>query len=182
MFLKYPTFSSAETEAMKQPSLVGNEVGTVESCSWSNEKNLIVDRFAAAYFLFALFFRSRGSDLRCVYGYIADILEVEGQITGYLETQDSSPQDCAVGPDAGPFHATSSPVWGVGKTPCVLEFVKVAKLADGPLGVLHNIPLLPAPTEDVQWINRSTSTLEAKRWPLSVLSRRPFPGRHHPQV
>ena len=45
----------------------------------------IVDRFAAGCFLFALFPRSRWSDLRCVYGYAADIVELEGKITGYLE-------------------------------------------------------------------------------------------------
>ena len=54
----------------------------------ANEKNLIVDRFATGCFLFALFSRSRWSDLRCVYGYIADILELEGKITA-LRVQDS---------------------------------------------------------------------------------------------
>ena len=56
----------------------------------ANEKNLIVDRFAAGCFLFALFSRSRWSDLRCVYGYTADTLEVEGKITGYLEYETRS--------------------------------------------------------------------------------------------
>ena len=60
------------------------EVCSLESFL-SNEKNLIVDRFAAGCFLFLLFSRSRWSDLRCVYGYAADILELEGKITGYLE-------------------------------------------------------------------------------------------------
>ena len=57
------------------------------------------------------------------------------------------------------------------KTPWFLEFVKVSKLADRPLDTLHNAPLLPAPTEDGGWTNRSTSTQEAKKWLLSVLSR-----------
>ena len=60
------------------------EVCSLESFL-GNQKNLIVDRFATGCFLFALFSRSRWSDLRCVYGYAADILEVEGKITGYLE-------------------------------------------------------------------------------------------------
>ena len=64
-----------------------------------------------------------------------------------------------------------APVWGVGKTPWVLVFVKVSKLADRPLDTLHNVPLLPAPTEEGGWTNRSTSTQEAKKWLLSVLSR-----------
>ena len=60
-----------------------------------------------------------------------------------------------------------APVWGVGKTPWVLEFIKVAKLADRPLDTLHNA-LLPAPTEEGNWTNRSTCTQEAKKWLLSV--------------
>ena len=60
---------------------------------------------------------------------------------------------------------------GVGKTPWVLEFIKVSKLADRPLDTLHNVPFLPVPTEEGHWTNRSTSTHEAKKWLLSVLSR-----------
>ena len=63
------------------------------------------------------------------------------------------------------------PVWGVGKTPWVLEFIRVSKIAEMLLDILHNVPLLPAPTEEGRWTNRSTSTLEAKKWLLSVLSR-----------
>ncbi len=45
-------------------------------------------------------------------------------------------------------------------------------LAERTLDALHNVPLiLPAPTEEGCWTNRSTSTLEAKKWFLSVLSR-----------
>ncbi len=35
MFLKNPTFSLAETEAMKEPFSVGNKVGTEEFYSWT---------------------------------------------------------------------------------------------------------------------------------------------------
>ena len=64
-----------------------------------------------------------------------------------------------------------APAWGVGNTPWAIEFAKVAKLANGPLDSLHNVPLLAAPTEDGEWTNRSTSTLEAKRWLLCVLKK-----------
>ena len=53
----------------------------------SNEKNFIVDRFAAGCFLFALFSRSRWSDLQCVCGYAADFLEIEGKSQGTLSTK-----------------------------------------------------------------------------------------------
>ena len=36
---------------------------------------------------------------------------------------------------------------------------------------MDQVPLLPAPTEEGQWTNRSTSTLEAKKWLLSILYR-----------
>ena len=64
-----------------------------------------------------------------------------------------------------------APAWGVGNTPWAIEFVKVAKLANRPLDSIHNVPLLAAPTEDGEWINRCTSTLEAKRWLLCVLKK-----------
>ena len=64
-----------------------------------------------------------------------------------------------------------APAWGVGNTPWAIEFAKVATLANRPLDSLHNVPLLAAPTEDGEWTNRSTSTLEAKRWLLRVLKK-----------
>ena len=135
----------------------------------SNERNLIVDRFAAGCFLFALYSRSRWSDLRCVYCYTADILELEGKITGYLEYKTRSHKTARLVQKQGLSMPLVVHVWGVGKTPWVLEFVKVAKLADRPLEHLDQVPLLPAPTEEGQWTNRSTSTLEAKKWLLSIL-------------
>ena len=118
-----------------------------------------------------MFSRSRWSDLRCVYGYAADILEVEGKIAGYLEYRTRSHKTARLVQKQGLSMPLVASVWGVGKTPWVLEFIKVSKLADKPWDTLRNVPLLPAPTEDGRWTNRSTSTLEAKRWLLSVLSR-----------
>ena len=60
------------------------------------------------------------------------------------------------------------PVSGVGKTPWVLEFVKVSKLVERPRDTRHNVSLLPAPAEEGRCTNRSTSTQEAKKWLLSV--------------
>ena len=130
-----------------------------------------MDRFAAGCFLFALFSRSRWSDLKCVYGYTADILEVEGKISGYLEYKTRSHKAAGLVQKQGLSMPLVAPVWGVGKTPWVLEFVKVSKLAERRLDTLHNVPLLPAPTQEGGWTNRSTSTQGAKKWRLSVLSR-----------
>ena len=137
----------------------------------SNERNLIVDRFAAGCFLFALYSRSRWSDLRCVYSHTADIVEIEGKITGYIEYKTRNHKTARLVQKQGLSMPLVAPVWGVGKTPWVLEFVKVARLADRPLEHLDQAPMLPAPTEDGQWTDRSTSTLEAKKWLLSILFR-----------
>ncbi len=77
--------ASARRKEKRQTRVLGvREVCSLESFL-ADERNLVVDWFAAGCFLFALFSRSRWSDLRCVYGHVADILEVEGKITGYLE-------------------------------------------------------------------------------------------------
>ena len=82
----------------------------------------MVDRFAAGCFLFALFSRSRWSDLRCVYGHVPDILEAEGKITGYLEYKTRSHKTARLVQKQGLSMPLVAPVWGVGKTPWVLEF------------------------------------------------------------
>ena len=74
----------------------------------SNERNLVVDRFAAGCFLFALYSRSRWSDLRCVYFYTADILELEGKNNRLLRVQDEEPQDSTLGAETGALHALGS--------------------------------------------------------------------------
>ena len=96
----------------------------------SNEKNFIVDRFAAGCFLFALFSRSRWSDCQCVCGYAADFLEIEGKSQGTLSTKLVS-QDRAFSPKTRLSMPLVAPVWGVGKTPWVLEFIRVSILQKG---------------------------------------------------
>ena len=107
----------------------------------------------------------------CVYNYTADIVEMEGKITGYLECKTRSHKTARLVQKQGLSMPLVAPVWGVGKTPWVLEFLKVARLADTPFKHLDHVPMLPAPTEDGQWTDRSTSTLEAKKWLLSILFR-----------
>ena len=90
----------------------------------------------------------------CLWTY----LEVEGKITGYLEYKTRSHKTARLVQKQGLSMPLVAPVWGVGKTPWALEFAKVSRLADRPLEALHNVPLLPAPTEEGGWSNRSTST------------------------
>ena len=159
--------ASARRREKRQARILSvNEVIALETFL-SNEKNLIVDRFAAGCFLFALYPRSRWSDLRCVYSYSADIIEVEGKITGYLEYKTRSHKTARLVQKQGLSMPLVAPVWGVGKAPWVLEFVRVSNLAERPLACIDN----PAPTEEGQWTNRSTSTEEAKKWMLCILSK-----------
>ena len=137
----------------------------------ANEKNGLVDRFACGCFLFALFSRGRWSDLRCVYGFASDIVEIEGKIAGYLEYKTRSHKTARLVQRQGLSMPLVAPAWGVGNAPWAIEFSKIAKLANRPLDSLRNVPLLAARTEDGEWTNRSTSTLEAKRWLLSVLKK-----------
>ena len=137
----------------------------------ADEKNVMIDRFACGCFLFALFSRSRWSDLRCVYGFASDIIEIDGKIAGYLEYKTRSHKTARLVQRQGLSMPLVAPAWGVGNTPWAIEFAKVAKLANRPSDSIHNVPLLAAPTEDGEWTNRSTSTLEAKRWLLCVLKK-----------
>ena len=145
----------------------------------ADEKNVMIDRFACGCFLFALFSRSRWSDLRCVYGFASDIIEIDGKIAGYLEYKTRSHKTARLVQRQGLSMPLVAPAWGVGNTPWAIEFAKVAKLANRPLDSIHNVPLLAAPTEDGEWTNRSTSTLEANIVHLEKGPRKRPRGDYH---
>ena len=131
-------------EKRQARTLTVNEVRSLESFM-ADEKNVVVDRFACGCFLFALFSRSRWSDLRCVYGFASDIMEMDGKIVGYLEFKTRSHKTARLVQRQGLSMPLVAPAWGVGSTPWAIEFAKVAKLAARPLDSLHNTPLLAAP-------------------------------------
>ena len=162
--------NSNRREKRQARTLTVQEVKSLESFM-ADEQNVMIDRFACGCFLFALFSRSRWSDLRCVYGFASDIIEIEGKIAGYLEYKTRSHKTARLVQRQGLSMPLVAPAWGVGNTPWAFEFAKVAKLANRPLDSIHNVQLLAAPTEDGEWTNRSTSTLEAKRWLLCVLKK-----------
>ena len=157
-------------EKRQARTLTVNEVKSLEFFM-ADETNVVVDRFACGCFLFALFSRSRWSDLRCVYGFASDIMELDGKIAGYLEFKTRSHKTARLAQTQGLSMPLVAPAWGVGSTPWAIEFAKVAKLPNRPLDSLRNTPLLAAPTEDGDWTNRSTSTVEAKRWLLCLLKK-----------
>ena len=83
--------------------------------------------------------------------------------------QNSQPQDSQACPEARPLHAVSSTCLGCRQYTLGHRVCKNSQISQ--LDSLHNVPLLAAPTEDGEWTNRSTSTLEAKRWLLCVLKK-----------
>ena len=101
------TANARRKEKRQARVLTTQEVLSLETFL-ANEKNLVVDRFAAGCFLFALFSRSRWSDLRCVYGHVADIVEMEGKIMGYLEYKTRSHKTARLVQKQGLPHASRS--------------------------------------------------------------------------
>ena len=73
----------------------------------------MIDRFECGCFLFALFSRSRWSDLRCVYGFASDIIEIDGKIAGYLEYKTHSHKK--TGSETRTFHAPRGTSLGCGQ-------------------------------------------------------------------
>ena len=143
--------NSNRREKRQARTLTVQEVKSLESLM-ADEKNVMIDRFACGCFLFALFPRSRWSDLRCVYGFASDIIEIDGKIARYLEYKTRSHKTARLVQRQGLSMPLVAPAWGVGNTPWAIEFAaKVAKLANRPLDSLHNVPLLAAPTEDGEW-------------------------------
>ena len=127
-------------EKRQARTLTVNEVKSLEFFM-ADETNVVVDRFACGCFLFALFSRSRWSDLRCVYGFASDIMELDGKIAGYLAFKTRSHKTARLVQRQGLSMPLVAPAWGVGSTPWAIEFAKVAKLANRPLDSLHNTPL-----------------------------------------
>ena len=95
--------NSNRREKRQARTLTVQEVKSLESFM-ADEKNVMIDRFACGCFLFALFSRSRWSDLRCVYGFASDIIEIDGKIAGYLEYKTRS-HNSETGSETRAIHA-----------------------------------------------------------------------------
>ena len=96
--------NSNRREKRQARTLTVQEVKSLESFM-AGEKNVMIDRFACGCFLFALFSRSRWSDLRCVYGFASDIIEIDGKIAGYLEYKTRSHKTARLVQRQGAIHA-----------------------------------------------------------------------------
>ena len=103
--------NSNRREKRQARTLTVQEVKSLESFM-ADEKNVMIDRFACGCFLFALFSRSRWSDLRCAYGFASDIIEIDGKIAGYLVYKTRSHKTASTifsWPTLGhPFHSSQT--------------------------------------------------------------------------
>ena len=176
--------NSNRREKRQARTLTVQEVKSLESFM-AGEKNVMIDRFACGCFLFALFSRSRWSDLRCVYGFASDIIEIDGKIAGYLEYKTRSHKTARLVQRQGLSMPLVAPAWGVGNTPSPIEFAKVAKLANRPLDSIHNVPLLAAPTEVHQHFRGKKMAivhLEKGTGKRPRSDHHPLPQKHCPQM
>eukprot|EP00435_Cladocopium_sp_Y103_P007410 s3328_g2.t1 len=148
-----------------------NEVEALERIL-IDEKVAIADRYAAGALLFCLYSRSRLSDLKKVRGYVKDVIEVNGAISGYIEFRTRSHKTARLVSRQGIAMPLVAPVWGLSSPPWGLNFIRVAELAGIQLSALHDDALLPAPVGslDAGWQPRSVTTNEAGKWLRSLLS------------
>ena len=115
--------------------------------------------------------RYRGSDLRRVHGFLEDINEQDGRISGYLECRTRSHKTARLVAKRGIAMPLVAPVWGISTPAWGLAFVRLCKLSGRPLESIDSAPLLMAPTPEGSWSCRSTTTSEAGKWLRHLLSR-----------
>eukprot|EP00435_Cladocopium_sp_Y103_P058747 s575_g20.t1 len=160
-------------EKKQARTLTVQEVETLEMVLM-DEREEVVDRFAAGAMLFCLYRRSRLSDLKKLRGYCKDVSEHNGTISGYFEFRTRSHKTARLVARQGIAMPLVAPVWGLLSPPWGLNFVKVAELAGRQLEWLDDEALLPAPSNQggIGWQDRAVTTSEAGKWLRSMLSKR----------
>ena len=146
------------------------EVEFLETCL-SDERLDRTDPVACGCMLFCLYSRSRWSDLRKIYGFVMDVREVNGHISGYLECRTRSHKTSRQIAKSGLAMPLVAPVWGLLTPPWGLRFVKLCAVAERTLSSLEQEPMLAAPDPDGQWSKRSVTTTEASKWIRNILTK-----------
>ena len=136
-----------------------------------DEKLEMTDRVACACMLFCLYSRSRWSDLRRVYGFVQDVVESNGKISGYVECRTRSHKTARLVSQSGAAMPLVAPVWGVTSPPWGLSFSRLLAATGRPLETIEQQPLLLAPKLDGTWSGRAVSTTEAGKWLRQLLHR-----------
>lgn len=135
----------------------------------SDERLDLFDRYASGCMLFCLYSRSRWSDIRKIYSFLADIDEKEGRISGYLECKTRSHKTSRLVAKGGLAMPLVAPIWGVTFPPWGLAFLKVAQLVNRPVESLDKEPMLTAPNLSGGWSGRAVTTKEAGKWIRNLL-------------
>ena len=128
----------------------------------------LMDRYAAGVMLFAVYSRSRCSDLKLVEGFILDTANVGGNQIGFIECKTRSHKSSRQVAQQGLAMPLIAPIMGVRNVSWGLKFIEVAKAVGLGLEGRAKGPLLPAPTEAGEWSKRAVTSGEMSRW-LQVL-------------
>ena len=131
--------------------LTTNEVVFLEE-TLKNPGKDIRDRFAVGAFLFALYSRSRWSDLRNVDSYMLDVDYSEQRVSGFLEFRTSTHKTAAQTARHGLPMPLVAPLWGLTSPPWGLAFKRVADEARLEFDSDFRGPMLPAPKMDGSWV------------------------------
>ena len=137
------------------------------------------DCHAAGAFLFAVYSRSRWSDLRRVYRLIEDFSMEGGKAGGYVEFSTRSHKTASLVARSGLVMPLVAPVWGLKAPPWKVRFLSTAKASGLDLGNDYMGPLLPAPMKDGVWGSRAVTTREATLWLRSLIALK-LPPRLRP--
>jgi len=163
---------------LQRPSKLSKTALTVAMVKWLeeflvSEDNGICDRYAAGTCLFAIFSRSRNSDLKVCENWDLDFEDIRTSGKGFVEcttrnhktskqmAQQAIPMPL-VAPAVGLGPIAWGPVWARVAGECGLPF---------PRG---KGPVLPAPTVDGGWMNRAVTSEELSAWLRSILEKGGF--------
>ncbi|OLP87885.1 hypothetical protein AK812_SmicGene30835, partial [Symbiodinium microadriaticum] len=128
----------------------------------------LMDRYAAGVMLFAVYSRSRCSDLKVVEGFILDTANVGGNQIGFIECKTRSHKSSRQVAQQGLAMPLIAPIMGVRNVSWGMKFIEVAKAVGLGLEGRAKGPMLPAPTEAGEWRKRAVTSGEMSRW-LQVL-------------
>lgn len=129
----------------------------------------LTDRHAIGVMLFALYARCRCSDLKRVYNWVEDIIQINGQDTGFIECCRRSHKSASKVADHGISMPLIAPVRGVLSPPWGVEFVKLCGTMGVPLERREAAPALPAPDALGNFTSRACTSTELSQWLRCIL-------------
>ncbi|CAE7358825.1 unnamed protein product [Symbiodinium sp. CCMP2456] len=148
---------------LQRPSKMSKIALTVAMVKWLedflvSEDNGLCDRYAAGSCLFAVFSRSRASDLKVCENWDLDFEDIKTSGKGFVECTTRN-------------HKTSKQMAQQAiPMPLVAPAVGLGPIAWGPVWA----KVLPAPTVDGGWMNRAVTSEELSAWLRGILEKGGF--------